>query len=89
MFWHAGVRQPRGILCLGRIAYASTCAALQTLLPAEPAVLSSFRHGHGQWLMPTLRLVASYHPSAQNVNTGRLTAEMLQQALASLLASQR
>ncbi|MGI9325375.1 MAG: uracil-DNA glycosylase family protein, partial [Pseudomonadales bacterium] len=33
MFWHAGVRQPRGVLCLGRIAHARTCAALQTLLP--------------------------------------------------------
>ncbi|MGI9325677.1 MAG: uracil-DNA glycosylase family protein, partial [Pseudomonadales bacterium] len=88
MFWHAGVRQPRGVLCLGRIAHARTCAALQTLLPTDAADLPSFQHGHSQWLTPTLRLAASYHPSAQNVNTGRLNAEMLHAALAGLLASQ-
>ena len=64
-------------LALGRIAFEALLATLPELglgpLPARGA----FRHG-GLWtLVPGGRsLLASYHPSRQNTQTGRLTRRM-------------
>jgi len=67
----------RVVLALGKIAFESFLAAwVQTGggLPARPKPV--FRHG-GEWrLTPGLVLMASYHPSQQNTQTGRLTRRM-------------
>ncbi len=89
LFWHSGVRQPRGILCLGRIAYERTRMALRPLLPAAAQIDPKFVHGEYQWPSKTLKLIASYHPSAQNVNTGRLNPTMLEAAIKQLLELKR
>mgnify|MGYP000845654572 FL=1 len=69
----------RVVVALGRIAYeavlkvyaeAPGCASRATLLP-------QFAHAAAVTLGPGLPLViTSYHPSRQNTQTGRLTAEM-------------
>jgi uracil-DNA glycosylase len=66
----------RVLLALGGFAY-DACGRLLDARPRPP-----FRHGlevpvaEGRWI------VCSYHPSQQNTFTGRLTAEMLDSALA-------
>jgi uracil-DNA glycosylase len=64
------------IVCLGRIAFD---AALRLLAGRGVVVRPKPRFGHGLVCRPAgaPALVASYHPSRQNTNTGRLTAPML------------
>ncbi len=73
----AGVRV---VLALGRIGFEGYLQALRErgITVGRPA----FRHGGVYALgegLPTL--VATYHPSRQNTNTGRLTEEMLDSVL--------
>lgn len=68
--WRPGVRRPRAVLALGRIAHDAVGMALGRRLPP-------FRHGAELELAPGLLLLDTYHPSRQNTNTGRLTAAML------------
>lgn len=79
-FWRPGTRATRSVLALGRIAHD---VALRQLAPQLPpgTCLPAFEHGASTWLAPNLRWVSSYHPSLQNVNTGRLNAAMLDTAL--------
>jgi len=56
------------VVCLGRIALVSYTKAVQ--LPTQP-------FGHGLWLQTNPPILASYHPSQQNTQTGRLTMPML------------
>lgn len=67
----------RAILALGRIAHESVCRALSVPLRAHP-----FAHGALHRSPQGLALVASYHCSRYNTNTGVLTAEMFNEALA-------
>lgn len=70
----AGSRLPRVIVALGGTAYRAVGKALRIRLPPFQHGLSldlSFEGGR------KLHLAASYHPSRLNVNTGRLTKEML------------
>lgn len=65
----------RGIVALGAIAMDNICAALR----ARGAVLPKMKFGHGAYYemgegLPWL--LASYHPSQQNTQTGRLTVPM-------------
>lgn len=62
----------QGIVALGRIAFERVH---RYFLPGEP--LPDFRHG-GFYSLGAGKpwLLASYHPSRQNTQTGRLTAEM-------------
>lgn len=60
----------RVVVVLGRIAF-ETYRSLRDLPPLE------FAHGKVHPLNPVL--ICSYHPSQQNTQTGRLTAEMLRQ----------
>jgi uracil-DNA glycosylase family 4 len=78
----------RVILALGRFAWEGVWAALRNAGVERPSPRPSFGHGvqcslpHPFCRRETLSLFASYHPSRQNTNTGRLTPSMLQSVLA-------
>ena len=69
--WRPGVRKPRVLMALGRIAHEAIVSAV------EPAAALRFGHGARYRLQHRLWLFDSYHPSRQNVNTHRLTRQML------------
>jgi uracil-DNA glycosylase family 4 len=71
----------RAILTLGRIAHASVCKTLSISAREFP-----FKHG-AQHERGRLTLVASYHCSRYNTNTGVLTPEMFDAALAAAKAA--
>ncbi len=66
----------RVVLCLGKIAFDGFLAHQLRAgqLPARAGFV--FRHGAEYALPSGLILMASYHPSLQNTNTGRLTRPM-------------
>lgn len=70
----AELQTVRVVLTLGRIGWESWLMASgwRTRLAARP----QFRHGEAINLPDGRTLVASYHPSRQNTNTGRLTRPM-------------
>lgn len=67
----------RVVVCLGRIAFDGLPGWLQRA--GHPVVRSRYRFAHGaEFTLPGgLRAIASYHPSLQNTNTGKLTRPML------------
>jgi uracil-DNA glycosylase family 4 len=65
----------RAVLTLGQIAHNSICSALGVKK-------STYKFGHGaKHRTGKLTLVASYHCSRYNTNTGVLTAEMFDEAV--------
>ena len=66
------------VVCLGKIAFDGYLAHLLTKGVIERR--SAYRFGHGvEYTLPNgLRLLASYHPSLRNTNTGRLNATMFE-----------
>ena len=71
----AALPRLRAVLCLGRVAFDAAWRLLVsrgTFVRPKPA----FEHG-AVCRTPALTVIASYHPSRQNTNTGRLTAQML------------
>lgn len=66
----------RAVLTLGQIAHHSVVAALELKRKDH-----TFAHG-ARFQTPKLVLVASYHCSRYNTNTGVLTVAMFEQALA-------
>lgn len=75
----------QGIVALGKIAFDSILLGLRQL--GRPALRSpaQLRFGHNLWydLGPGRPwLLASYHPSQQNTQTGRLTPEMFNEVWA-------
>lgn len=70
------LRKLRVVVCLGRIAFDGLLAhSRRRGLMARRA---GFVFGHGaEYTLPGgLRAIASYHPSLQNTNTGKLTRAM-------------
>ena len=67
-------RDKRALILLGRVAHIATYTALGIRGP-------SFGHGAVHLLNPKLGIFASFHPSRLNVNTKRLTSEMLDAVL--------
>jgi len=68
------------ILCLGQFAYRST----MTLLTKNNLFTSKtpkFEHGLEIDLLDGRKVVASYHPSPRNTQTGKLTADMFNSLL--------
>lgn len=74
-------RSWKTILVLGRIAFVQTLLALRCLYPDHPHRQAAFSHGAELVLPDSRNIVCSYHPSQQNTFTGRLTREMLFQAV--------
>ncbi len=66
-------RQWRSVLCLGSIAWKE----VHHILGRKPTP----KFGHGAISSGEPPVFGSYHPSQQNTFTGRLTREMLQQAI--------
>ena len=66
----------RVVVCLGRIAFEGLVAhALRTgKLQSRTGI--QFRHGSEYSIVDGTRVIASFHPSLQNTNTGRLTRPM-------------
>jgi uracil-DNA glycosylase family 4 len=64
----------RVIVALGRIAFDNVLR----LYAIPQSIIDPKQFGHGAIfpLIPSIALVASYHPSRQNMQTGRLTAAM-------------
>jgi uracil-DNA glycosylase family 4 len=76
------MRNLRAVLTLGRIAHESLCRALSLPLRAHP-----FTHGAQHRIGSKLTLVASYHCSRYNTNTGVLTPAMFEAALVAAKAA--
>ncbi|OLC30238.1 MAG: uracil-DNA glycosylase [Armatimonadetes bacterium 13_1_40CM_64_14] len=74
------LRRVRVVVALGQIAFAAFLRLAQESGVALPHPRPKFRHGASYRLgtppMP-LVIIASYHPSRQNTQTGRLTEGML------------
>ncbi len=64
------------IVALGQIAFATVLTVERERGAVLPRPLPRFAHG-AEALLGTVTLLASYHPSQQNTQTGRLTAAML------------
>lgn len=81
----------RVVVCLGQIAWNGYLQHLRRRGHSVRTADYPFRHS-AQYTMPDgITLLASYHPSLQNTNTGRLTREMFLDifARARQIASQR
>lgn len=79
------------IVALGRIAFDAILRALPELGVAVPSPRPPFAHGAEVTLARPqggpLLLLASYHPSRQNTNTGRVTPEMYDRIFARVRAA--
>ncbi len=73
----AALTQLRVMLCLGKIGFDGVVTHL--MRTGEIAGRGGLQFGHGVcYELPSGRfLMASYHPSLQNTNTGKLTHEMM------------
>lgn len=66
----------RVVVCLGRIAFDGLRSWAQRTGQGEARAGFVFGHGAEYELANGLRVIASYHPSLQNTNTGKLTRPM-------------
>jgi uracil-DNA glycosylase family 4 len=66
----------RVIVALGEIAFRTCLHALAAQGVPPPVPRPRFRHGQTLALHGGVTLIASYHPSQQNTQTGRLTEAM-------------
>lgn len=73
-------RRWKSILCLGSLAWDQT----HRVLGVRPVL---FAHGASHKLESSTVIVASYHPSQQNTFTGKLTEEMLDEAVQSFASA--
>ncbi len=72
----------RVVVCLGRIAWDGYLAQLVASGVIARRSLYLFRHGAHYVLPNALHLLASYHPSLRNTNTGRLDRAMFTRVFA-------
>ena len=70
----------RTVLALGRVAFQGCLRALEAIGVDVPAPRPAFAHGARYKLGP-FWLVASYHPSRQNTQTGRLSEDAFLEAV--------
>lgn len=69
----------RVVVCLGKIAFDGLLAHEQRRGASFARARYTFSHGAEYTLPSGLRAIASYHPSLQNTNTGKLTRPMFLQ----------
>jgi len=67
----------RVVVCLGRIAFDGLLAHEMRTGTIKSRAGFVFTHGAAYKLPNGLIVIASYHPSLQNTNTGKLTRDML------------
>ena len=70
------LRNLRVVVCLGRIAFDGLLGWAQRTGVIVSRSGYAFRHGAEYTLPNGLAVIASYHPSLQNTNTGKLTRAM-------------
>lgn len=70
------LRRVRIVVPLGKIAFDAYLTARRELGLPPPAERPLFAHEAAVWLPEGILLLASYHPSRQNTQTGRLTQAM-------------
>ncbi len=70
------LRNLRVIVCLGRIAFDGLLAHAQRTGEIDSRAGYIFAHAAEYTLPRGLHVIASFHPSLQNTNTGRLTRPM-------------
>jgi len=76
------LKKVRAVLALGRIAFDNYLELLKQQGHIGSRAAYRFAHGASYELPPSLpRLFASYHPSQQNTQTGRLTTKMFDEVL--------
>jgi uracil-DNA glycosylase family 4 len=73
------LRRVRVVVALGRIGFDAFLKAWVRAGRSLPTPRPRFAHGATAELPGGIRLLASYHPSRQNTQTGRLSAAMFQQ----------
>jgi uracil-DNA glycosylase family 4 len=66
----------RVVVCLGKIAFDGLLVYAARTGPLAARAGFVFAHGAEYQLPSGLIVIASYHPSLQNTNTGKLTREM-------------
>jgi len=71
------LKELRVVVCLGRIAFDGLLAHESRLGRMPKRATYVFAHGTEYNLPDGLIAIASYHPSLQNTNTGKLTRAML------------
>lgn len=79
------LRRVRAVLALGKIAFEAYLRVVSESRDFPPR--SRFRFAHGvNYMLPggRPRLFASYHPSQQNTQTGRLTPQMFRNVLSDI-----
>ena len=76
----------RVVVALGKIAFDTYLNTTQELGTPIPRSRPGFGHGADHLLPNGIHLVASYHPSQQNTQTGRLTREMFEDVFAKVRA---
>ncbi len=74
----AGLKDVRVVVCLGRIAFDGYLNYLKRRGRLSSKNEYAFAHGAGYELPDGKILLASYHPSQQNTQTGKLTEKMFQ-----------
>jgi len=72
----AGLRELKVIVALGRIGFEAYLKSLQKRGLLKSRAQYVFRHGASYRMPDGNRLLASYHPSNQNTQTGKLTRAM-------------
>jgi uracil-DNA glycosylase family 4 len=77
----AALSAVRVVVCLGRIAF-DVCWRVLAGRGLESTSRPTFAHGAHYPVPGGLHVLASYHPSRQNTQTGRLTAPMLEAVFA-------
>ncbi len=72
----AALRRVRVIVCLGKLAFDEAWRLMESLTPG-PGRRPPFEHAAVHHPSHRWTVIASYHPSRQNTNTGRLTPAMM------------